>query len=468
MDHTAPERVEWRVQNLDCEHEGDAIRRGLQGFPGLARLNVYPRSAKVRLEYDPAATNPAALEAKLEQLGFPVLEGGEMGGPPAPWRNPKVLTSLASGVLLLAGWLAGVTSAPRFVSIALYAVSIVVGGYFFGREALEELVFEREIGIELLMSVAAVVAALMGQAAEGAMLVFLYSISEAAEGYTEEKTRAAIKALMRLAAQVALVRRNNHEEEVPVEELQVGDVFVVKPGQAVATDGVVAAGHSSVDQSPVTGESIPVEKGEGDVVFAGSINRQGALEVRATRTFADNTISRIIQMVEEAQERKGQSQRFIERFGARYSPLVLLGGVLVAVVPPLFLGAAWSTWITRATVFIVAAAPCALVMSIPITLVATLGTAARQGVLIKGGVYVEELARVKVVAMDKTGTLTRGEPEATVVVDLNEAPTAGGGMVTAGPGVPPGLWTEETSSSEKPGFFTIAGFRNKSPQCGNP
>ncbi|HUV93241.1 MAG TPA: HAD-IC family P-type ATPase, partial [Anaerolineae bacterium] len=263
--------------------------------------------------------NPAALEAKLEQLGFPVLEGGEMGGPPAPWRNPKVLTSLASGVLLLAGLLVGVTSAPRFVSIALYAVSIVVGGYFFGREALEELVFEREIGIELLMSVAAVVAALMGQAAEGAMLVFLYSISEAAEGYTEEKTRAAIKALMRLAAQVALVRRNNHEEEVPVEELQVGDVFVVKPGQAVATDGVVAAGHSSVDQSPVTGESIPVEKGEGDVVFAGSINRQGALEVRATRTFADNTISRIIQMVEEAQERKGQSQRFIERFGDVHS-----------------------------------------------------------------------------------------------------------------------------------------------------
>jgi Cd2+/Zn2+-exporting ATPase len=423
MDQPAPKRVEWRVQNMDCEHEADAIRRGLQGFPGLTGLNVYPRSAKVRLEYDPAATNPAALEAKLEQLGFPVLRGEEMGGPPVPWRNPKVLASLASGLLLLAGWLVGMAGAPRPVSIALYVGSLVVGGYFFGREALEELVFEREIGIELLMSVAAVVAALMGQAAEGAMLAFLYSISEAAEGYTEEKTRAAIKALMRLAPQVALLRRGSHEEEVPVEELQVGDVFVVKPGQAVATDGVVAAGRSSVDQSPVTGESMPVEKGEGDAVFAGSINQQGALEVRATRTFADNTISRIIHMVEEAQERKGQSQRFIERFGARYSPLVLLAGVLVAVVPPLLLGAAWSTWITRATVFIVAAAPCALVMSIPITLVATLGTAARQGVLVKGGVYVEELARVKVVAMDKTGTLTRGEPEVTDVIDCRQ-PTA--------------------------------------------
>ena len=417
MNQTSPERVEWRVQNLDCEHEADAIRRSLQGFPGLVGLNVYPKSAKVRLEFDPAATDAEALRERLTQVGFPVQEGLEAVGPPAPWRNPKVLTSAASGVLLLAGWLVGWAGAPRPVSVAAYVLAIVVGGYFFGREAFEELVFEREIGIELLMGSAAVVAALMGQAAEGAMLVFLYSISEAAEGYTEEKTRAAIKALMSLAPRVALVRRDGREEEVPVEELEVGDTFVVKPGQAVATDGVVIGGRSSVDQSPVTGESIPVDKAEGDAVFAGSINQAGALEVRAVKTFADNTISRIVQMVEEAQERKGQSQHFIERFGARYSPLVLLTGVLVAVVPPLLLGATWSTWIARATVFIVAAAPCALVISIPITLVATLGTAARQGVLIKGGIYVEELAKVKVVALDKTGTLTRGEAEVTDVVD---------------------------------------------------
>jgi Cd2+/Zn2+-exporting ATPase len=417
MNQTSPERVEWRVQNLDCEHDADAIRRSLQGLPGLVGLDVYPRSAKVRLEFDPQATDAEALEDRLEQAGFPVQEGLEAVRPPAPWRNPKVLTSAASGVLLLAGWLVGWAGAPRPVSVAAYVLAIVVGGYFFGREAFEELVFEREIGIELLMGSAAVVAALMGQAAEGAMLVFLYSISEAAEGYTVEKTRAAIRALMSLAPRVALVRRDGREEEVPVEELQVGETFIVKPGQAVATDGVVVGGQSSVDQSPVTGESVPVDKAEGDAVFAGSINQAGALEVRAVKTSADNTISRIVQMVEEAQERKGQSQRFIERFGARYSPLVLLVGVLVAVVPPLLLGAAWSTWLTRATVFIVAAAPCALVISIPITLVATLGTAARRGVLIKGGIYVEELAKVKVVALDKTGTLTRGEAEVTDVVD---------------------------------------------------
>lgn len=210
--------------------------------------------------------------------------------PPKPWRDPRVLTSAASGVLLLTGWLVGQAGRPEPVSLVIYIAAILIGGYYFGREAIKELLFEREIGIELLMSVAAVVATAMGQALEGAMLVFLYSISEAAEGYTEEKTRSAIRALMDLAPKVALVRRNGREVEIPVEDVEVGDVFIV------------------------------------------------------------------------------------------------------------------------------AAAPCALVISIPITLVASLGTGARQGVLIKGGVYVEELARVKVVAMDKTGTLTRGQPEVTDVL----------------------------------------------------
>lgn len=411
--------LELRVGNLDCEHDAAAIERGLSGFQGLGTLKVYPKSAKVAIAYDPAATTPEALKEELETLGFPPQTGLAMPEQPKPWRNPKVLTSVASGVLLLVGWLIGLAGASEMVSLIIYIAAILIGGYYFGREAIEELIFERKIGIELLMSVAAVVATLLGQAAEGAMLVFLYSISEAAEGYTEEKTRSAIKALMDLAPKVALVRRNGREMEIPVEEVAVGDLFIVKPGQSLATDGEVLVGASSVNQAPVTGESVPVEKQPGDTVFAGSINGEGALEVRASKAFADNTISRIIQMVEEAQERKGQSQRFIERFGARYSPLVLLAGILIAIVPPLLFGADWSTWITRATVFIVAAAPCALVISIPITLVATLGTGARQGVLIKGGMYIEELAKVKVVAMDKTGTLTRGEPEVTDVLVVN-------------------------------------------------
>lgn len=419
MQKMSSKQIDIRVGNLDCEHDAAAIERGLAGFTGLDELRVYPKSAKVSLTYDPAATSPEALKDKLQTMGFPPQAGFSMPEQPRPWRNPKVLTSLASGALLLAGWLAGLAGAPEQLSLILYLAAILIGGYYFGREALEELLFEHKIGIELLMAIAAITATVMGQAAEGAMLVFLYSISEAVEGYTEEKTRSAVKMLMDLAPKYALVRRDGREQEIPVEELVVGDLFILRPGQSVPTDGQISNGVSSVNQAPVTGESALVEKQAGDMVFAGSINGHGSLEVEATTTFSDNSISRIIQMVEEAQERKGQSQRFIERFGDRYSPLVLLFGVLLAVVPPLLFGGDWADWLMRATVFIVAAAPCALVISIPITLVASLGTGARQGVLIKGGMYVEELAKIEVVAMDKTGTITQGEPEVTDLVALD-------------------------------------------------
>ncbi len=416
------EQLELRVGNLDCEHDAAAIERGLAEFDGLNTLKVYPTSAKLSLTYDPAVTNPEQLKEKLDDLGFPPQSGLGMPQQPKPWRNPKVLTSAVSGLLLLLGVILSLAGAPEIAPVALYALAIVIGGYYFGREALETLIFQREIGIELLMAIAAITAALLGQPAEGAMLVFLYSISEAIEGYTEEKTRSAVRALMDLAPKTALVRRDGREQEIPAEEVRAGDLFIVKPGQAFASDGQIVSGASSVNQAPVTGESLPLEKGPGDEVLAGCLNGQGALEVRASNDFAHNTISRIIHMVEEAQERKGQRQRFIERFGRIYSPAVLLAGILIAIVPPLLFGAEWAEWIGRATVFIVAAAPCALVISIPITMVATLGTGARQGVLIKGGIYVEELARVRVVALDKTGTLTQGRPAVTDIVTAADSP----------------------------------------------
>jgi Cd2+/Zn2+-exporting ATPase len=296
----------------------------------------------------------------------------------------------------------------------VYVAAVVIGAWFFGREALEELIKEREIGIELLMSVAGIVAGLLGQWGEAAMLVFLYSISEAAESYTEERARGAIRALMDLAPKTAWVIRDGIEVEISIDELVVGDRFIVRPGEAIPTDGEIVDGTSSVNQAPVTGESIPVEKAEGDTVFAATLNGEGALTVIATKTAADNTLARIIKLVEEAQGSKAQTQRFIERFGRRYSPAVLATGILIVLIPGL-LGFGWEEWLSRATVFIVAAAPCALVISIPIALVAAIGTAGRQGVLIKGGVHLERLAKIRVVAMDKTGTLTRGIPEVTRV-----------------------------------------------------
>ena len=340
---------------------------------------------------------------------------------PPPWKNPQVVTSSASGVLLALGFVGSYLGLPQATEMLFYVAAVLIGGYHFGREALQELIKERAIGIELLMSVAALVAGGMGQWLEAATLVFLYSISEAAEGYTAERTRHAVRALMDLAPKTALVRRGKQESRIPVEQVRVGDVFVVLPGESVATDGDVFDGRSAVNQAPVTGESVPVEKSPGGKVFAASINGEGALTVRATKAFADNTLSRIIHRVEAAQASKGRSQRFIERFGKRYSPAVLAAGILIAIVPSFF-GLPWEDWLTRATVFVVAAAPCALVISIPITLVAALGTAGRNGLLIKGGVHLESLAKIKVVALDKTGTLTVGRPEVTDVLAFGERP----------------------------------------------
>ena len=418
---TSPERLDLRVRGLDCDSDAARLRRGLADTPGLAEVTVSPSAARVTLLFDPAATTAGDLRDRLEAIGFAPQGGMAVPEPPRPWRNPKVLAAALAGLFTLIGWLLALTVGESAVSAGLYIAAALIGGYSFGREAIEELVFERRVTIMLLMAVAAVVAGLMGELFEAAILVFLYSISEAAEGYTESKTRSAVRALMDLAPKTATVRRDGRDVEVPVEELVPGDVFLVRPGQGVPTDGEVVGGASSVNQAPVTGESMLVDKRPGDEVFAGSINGEGAIEVRASKAFADNTISRIIQMVEAAHERKGTSHRWIERFGARYSPAVLLVGVLIAVLPPLFLGGAWEEWVTRATVFIVAAAPCALVISVPITLVSALGTGARNGVLIKGGVYVEELDKVRVVALDKTGTITRGEPDVTDVLPITGA-----------------------------------------------
>ena len=411
-----PERLELRVAHLDCESEAAQLRRGLAAIPGVSAVEILPKAAKVRLALDAATTSREAMEGKLADLGFPVVK--EPGGHalPPPWRNPKVVTSAASGVLLLAGYALSRFGAPELAVQATYLAAVLVGAWYFAREAATDLFRERRVGIELLMTVAAVVAFALGHPGEAAMLAFLYSISEAAEGYTEERTRASVRALMKLAPRVATVRREGRDLDVPVESLAPGDIFIVRPGGSIPTDGVVVGGASSVNQAPITGESTPVDKHVGNSVFAASINGEGGLEVRATKSFAENTLNRIIHLVEEAQEQRGRSQRFIETFGAIYSPVVLALGVVVGIAGTLLFELDPRTAALRATILVVAAAPCALAISVPITFVAALGRGARDGVLIKGGVHLEDLAKVRVVALDKTGTLTRGRPEVTDVV----------------------------------------------------
>jgi heavy metal-(Cd/Co/Hg/Pb/Zn)-translocating P-type ATPase len=299
-----------------------------------------------------------------------------------------------------------------------YVIAILLGGYYWGKEGIEELIKEKEIGIEILMMAATVGSAILGMWDEAAFLVFLYGAAEGLEEYTYARTRTSIRKLLDLAPKEARILKDGKELTIPAEKLKVGDIFVVIPGESIPTDGLIIKGRSSINEAPVTGESIPVEKKEGMKVFAATINQEGALEIKVTATFEDNTLSKMIHLVEEAQAQKGKAQLFIERFGRRYSPLVLLSAFLLIIIPPLF-GLFLSYWATRAVVLLVAAAPCALVMSTPVAIAAGIGKAGLSGVLIKGGIHLENLGRIKAVAFDKTGTLTRGKPIVTDVIPLN-------------------------------------------------
>lgn len=331
------------------------------------------------------------------------------------WAFPPLRNALISGLVLATAFvLERIDVIPVGVAIGLYVVAALLGASYWGREAVEAIARPR-VNIDVLMAVATVGSAALGLWEEAAFLAFLYGAAEGLEEFTYDRTRGAIRALLDLAPKEATVVRNGVEIIVPVEELAVGDVMLVRPGESLATDGTILSGTTSLDESPVTGESVPVEKGPGSDVFAGTLNLTGAVEITVTRTFADNTLSQIIHLVEEAQEEKTRTQRLIDRFDAYYSPAILAGAALLAVVPTL-LGDDPSVWVRRAVTLAVAGAPCALVMSTPVAVATAIGSAGKRGVLIKGGIHLENLGLVHVMAMDKTGTLTRGTPQVTDLI----------------------------------------------------
>ncbi|UEC42629.1 MAG: putative cadmium-transporting ATPase [Methanothrix sp.] len=328
----------------------------------------------------------------------------------------RMQTALLSGLLSASAYgLESLGAISQDVRIFIFATAMLVGGYSWAREGIEELLFERKVGIEILMMAAALGAAVLGIWEEAAFLVFLYSAAESLEEFTYVRTRSSIRALLDLAPKTARVRVGGTERIIPAADIKRGDLFLVRPGESIPTDGLVVAGRSSIDEAPVTGESAPVDKSEGMLVFAGTINLEGAIEVEATTSFEENTLSKIIHLVEEAQEVKGRSQLFIEKFGDRYSPLVLAGAVLLILASPLLEGGFYE-WSERAVVLLVAAAPCALVISTPIAIAAGIGRAGKSGILVKGGVHLENLGKIRAVALDKTGTLTRGKPEVTDLI----------------------------------------------------
>ncbi|MEW6048011.1 MAG: heavy metal translocating P-type ATPase, partial [Bacillota bacterium] len=372
------------------------------------------------LRFSPTAQLPETHAARGAQAVGHAREGGDEGFE-GPWYAYPAMSNAGAAALILAvAWGLKRLQSPSWLSALLYLAGILVGARYWAREGWEVLRKERVIGIEALMGFAALGAVLLGQWEEAGLLAVIYATAEALEEYTYARTRTAIRALLNLAPPTAHRLAGGQEEVVAAADLTPGDLIVIRPGERVPTDAVILKGRSSLDESAVTGESMPVDKGPGSKLFAGTINTTGALAARVIADYESNTLSRMIHLVQEAQEVKSHSQRWIDRFGRRYSPGVLAAAAFLLVVCPLFDGHV-ATWAHRAVVLLVAAAPCALVMSTPVATAAAIARAGREGVLIKGGVHLERLNRIRVVAFDKTGTLTQGRARVTDVIPLGGA-----------------------------------------------
>jgi Cd2+/Zn2+-exporting ATPase len=335
-------------------------------------------------------------------------------------RRARVVLTGASGALLALGVALGWLGVASTMTVPLLVASSIAGGWYVLPRGLRAM-RHRALDMHALMSIAAVGAGAIGQWGEAASALFLFAIAQLLESYSLDRARNAIAALMDISPPEATVHRAGGDVIVPVADVAIGETIRIKPGERIPLDGVVLAGRSAVDQAPITGESIPVDKEPGAEVFAGSINAHGALEVRVTRHAEDTTLARIIHAVEEAQSKRAPSQAFVDRFARVYTPAVVALALLIAILPPLLFGAAWSIWIYRSLAMLVVACPCALVISTPVTIVSGLAGAARAGILIKGGLFLEHIGRVTVVALDKTGTLTRGRPAVVDVIATRES-----------------------------------------------
>ena len=430
-------RLDLRVHGLDCAEEVAVLRRTVGPVVG----------GEEHLAFDvlrgKMTVLPTAPETSLEEVRQAVAGTG-MGAEtwrdshrePGFWRQRgRTLSVIGSGLLLLAGFVLhsllaggvalalageGVTAAHAVPAVArlLYLAAMLAGGWFLLPKAWHAARSLRP-DMNLLMVVAVTGAVGIGEWLEGATVAFLFGLSHVLEDWSVARARRAVEALLDLSPETARVRDGDGEEEVPVAEVAPGTLFVVKPGEKIPLDGEVVSGESHVNQAPITGESVPAPKAPGDEVFAATVNGSGALEVRSTRGAQDTTLARIIRLVEEAQARRSPSERWVDRFARFYTPAVLILAALVFLVPPLLAGGDWEAWFYRALVLLVIACPCALVISTPVSVVASLAAASRAGVLIKGGAFVEAPARLRAIAFDKTGTLTEGRFRVVELVPLD-------------------------------------------------
>ena len=401
-----------RIEGMDCPTCANVIEHALGRLEGVLEAKVSYAAERLRLEYDSERTSHRAVKRRIEALGYHVFALEADAG----WwvEHRELVFSITAGVLLLGGWLGGLAGAPYSVSLGLYLAAYAFGGFFTVRDAVQSL-WAKRFDIDTLMLVAAVGAAILGEWAEGALLLFLFSLGHALEHSAMDRARHAIEALADLAPKTALVRRDGTEIEVPVAELLRGDIVIVKPGQRLPADGKVTEGNSAVDQSPVTGESVPVDKSRDDVVFAGTVNGDGVLLVEVTKLATESTLARMVRLVSDAQTQKSPTQNLTDRIERVFVPVVLIGAGLLIAVPPLF-GFPFTEAFYRAMAVLVAASPCALAIGTPAAVLSAVARAAQLGVLIKGGAHLENLGRLAAIAFDKTGTITEGKPRLTDIV----------------------------------------------------
>ncbi|NLC06994.1 MAG: cadmium-translocating P-type ATPase [Syntrophomonadaceae bacterium] len=418
---TIPRDTTIRISGLDCADCAAKLEKRIQAIPGVETARVNFGAAKLDVTHRGSI---AELMQIIEELGYSgTLEGAKANDQPrsAFWKtNRYARSTIVSGTIIsLAIILQYLVGLPESIVHPIYLIGIILGSYLPAKSGLAMLLRARELDMNTLMMLAVLGAVAIGQLEEGAVVVFLFSLGNALQGYTLDKTRNSIRALMELTPNEALVRRNNQEMMLPVEAIRLDDTVIVRPGERIPMDGRVVRGASTVNQAPITGESLPVDKQPGDEVFAGTINEQGALEIAVTKLAKDNTLARIIHLVEEAQGQRAPSQQFIDKFARYYTPLVIMAAALVAIIPPLAFNQPFNRWFYEALAMLLVACPCALVISTPVSIASAISSAARNGVLIKGGAYLEEIGNLSAIAFDKTGTLTQGKPQVTDILPLN-------------------------------------------------
>src|SRR3989338_9140088 len=411
--------VTLKVPAMDCQEEAHLIKKKLSGLKGILHLDTLLLSQEVKVRYDGSLIDLKEILGRIQETGFEATLLETWVPKEADWgrRRQLVLTSL-SGLFALAGLALAFKGLPGEITIPIYLVAMLTGGpriFYKGFLAVKGL----SLDMNTLMGIAVIGAAAIGEWGEAATVIALFSLAQLLESYSLDRARNTLSSLMTLTPQEALVRRGKKEVTLPVNEVQLGDTLIVRPSEKIPLDGVVVEGYSTVNQAPITGESTPVEKYVGCEVFAGTINREGVLEVRLTHLAKDTTLSRIIHLVEECQAQKAPYQSFVDRFARIYTPIVIGTAFLVATVPWAFLGAEFIPWLYMGLVFLVISCPCALVIATPVSLLSGITCAAQHGVLIKGGVHLEEAGRLEAIAFNETGTLTKGVPEVIDVIPFD-------------------------------------------------